>query len=227
MTITIKNIATIHAEGTRNHGNCKEVFCKTTGKFYTSLSDAAHSVKGSVGTMSCAMKHRNGVYKGMKWCYVADIEAHLDDIATDIRENLEKVMVYDALMTIKEKVKKEEAIRAEHEAKIADIRQQIEELQNELMHEMVLSTEAEARISTLKETFWEMDSIFRKVRCISTRYETPEQLVVGNDYYIKTTTIEYQDGTEYVEVYRDPLGTEFVGRLCLYHFSDMPFCDRI
>ena len=55
MTITIKNIATIHAEGTRNHGNCKEVFCKTTGKFYASLSDAAHSVDGSVGTMSCAM----------------------------------------------------------------------------------------------------------------------------------------------------------------------------
>lgn len=154
MTITIKNRAIINAEGTRSNGHCKEVFCKTTGKFYTSLSDAAHSVNGSVGTMSCAMKHKNGVYKGMKWCYVADIEAHLDDIATDIRANIEKVLAYDALMAKKEEIKKEQAIVAEHEAKIADIRQQIDELQNALLHETVLVAEAQERINTLKEEFW-------------------------------------------------------------------------
>jgi hypothetical protein len=154
MTITIKNRAIINAEGTHSNGHCKEVFCKTTGKFYTSLSDAAHSVKGSVGTMSCAMKHRHGVYKGMKWCYVSDIEAHLDDIATDIRENLEKVMAYNALMAKKEEIKKEEVILAEHEAKMVDLRQQIDALQNELLHEMVLVTESEDKINTLKEEFW-------------------------------------------------------------------------
>lgn len=154
MTITIKNRAIINAEGTHINGHCKEVFCKTTGKFYTSLSDAAHSVNGSVGTMSCAMKHKNGVYKGMKWCYVADIEAHLDDIATDIRANIEKVFAYDALMAKKEEIKKEQAIVAEHEAKIADIRQQIDELQSELLHETVLVAEAEERVNALKEEFW-------------------------------------------------------------------------
>ncbi len=154
MTITIKNTAIINAEGIHTHGNRKEVFCKTTGKFYTSLSDAAHSVKGSVGTMSCAMKHRNGVYKGMKWCYVSDIEAHLDDIATDIRENLEKVMAYDALMAKKEEIKKEEANLAKHNEAIESLRWQIDAINSLLLHEIELASEATERINTLKEEFW-------------------------------------------------------------------------
>ena len=154
MTITIKNRAIINAEGIHTNGNCKEVFCKTTGKFYTSLSDAAHSVKGSVGTMSCAMKHRNGVYKGMKWCYVSDIEANLDDIATDIRENLEKVMAYNELMAKKEAIKREEEIRDKHETNMENLRKQIDELQNELLTEMFIVSEANERINTMKEEFW-------------------------------------------------------------------------
>lgn len=68
---------------------------------------------------------------------------------------------------------------------------------------------------------------FRKVRCIETRIPTPDQIIVGHDYYIKMTTIKWQNDEEYVDVYRDPLGIEFVGRLRLRHFSDLPFCDRI
>lgn len=154
MTITIKNIATINAEGTHNHGNCKEVFCKTTGKFYASLSDAAHSVKGSVGTMSCAMKHRNGVYKGMKWCYVSDIDAHIDDIAADIRSGLEERAAYHAIMAKKEEIKQEEAKLAKHEANIAEFRKQIDELHNKMMQEVLLASESEGKISALKEEFW-------------------------------------------------------------------------
>lgn len=154
MTITIKNFATINANGTRNHGNNKPVFNMTTGAFFASLKDAAKSVDGSIGTMSCALKHRKGVYKGMKWCYVSDIEAHLDELAADIRANLEKALAYDALMAIKEEIRKEEAIQAEHEAKIADIRQQIEDLRNEMLREMMLSTECDERINALKEEFW-------------------------------------------------------------------------
>lgn len=154
MTINIKNTRTINAEGTHINGNSKEVFCKTTGKFYASLSDAAHSVKGSVGSMSVALKHRNGAYKGMKWCYVSDIHDHLGDLATDIRANIEKAMAYDALMARKEEIQKEQAIIAEHEAKMADIRQQIDELQSELLHETVLVAEAEERVNALKEEFW-------------------------------------------------------------------------
>jgi DNA-binding ferritin-like protein len=100
------------------------------------------------------MKHRNGVFKGMKWCYVSEINEHLDEIATDIRANIEKALAYDALMVIKEEIRKEEAICAEHEAKIADIRQQIEDLRNEMLHEMVLATESENKINALKEEFW-------------------------------------------------------------------------
>jgi hypothetical protein len=152
--INIQKNATIKVNGTHIHGNSKEVFNMTTGEFFASLSDAAHSVKGSVGTMSCAIKHRNGVYKGMKWCYVSEINEHLDEIATDIRANIEKALAYDALMAIKEEIRKEEAIQAEHEAKIADIRQQIEDLRNEMLREMVLSTECDERINALKEEFW-------------------------------------------------------------------------
>ena len=68
---------------------------------------------------------------------------------------------------------------------------------------------------------------FRKVRCMETRIAIPSQIVVGNDYYIKMTTIEWQDDEEYVDVYKDPIGIDFVGRLRLRHFTELPFCDRI
>jgi hypothetical protein len=152
--INIQNASTIKVIGTHINGNSKAVFCITTGELFGSLSDAAHSIKASLGTMCCAMKHRNGVFKGMKWCYVSEINEHLDEIATDIRVNIEKALAYDALMAIKEEIRKEEAIQAEHEAKIADIRQQIEDLRNEMLREMVLSTECDERINALKEEFW-------------------------------------------------------------------------
>ena len=90
----------------------------------------------------------------MKWCYVSDIDAHLDDIATDIRANLEKTMAYDALMARKEEIKQEEAKLAKHEANIAEFRKQIDELHNKMMQEVLLASEAEGKISALKEEFW-------------------------------------------------------------------------
>ena len=152
--INIQNASTIKVHGTHIHGNSKEVFCITTATFFASLKDAAHSVKGSIGTMSCAMKHRNGVYKGMKWCYVSEIYEHLDEIATDIRANIEKALAYDALMAKKEEIKKEEERKAKHEAAIEDIRKQIDELNNKLLTEIYLASEATERINNMKEEFF-------------------------------------------------------------------------
>ena len=72
---------------------------------------------------------------------------------------------------------------------------------------------------------YQVNPAFRKVRCIKIRRSVPDQIKVGNDYYIRMATITRQDGVEYAEVYRDPMGIEFVGRLCLRHFSD--YRDRI
>ena len=147
--INIQKASTIKVNGTHINGNSKAVFCITTGQFFGSLSDAAHSVKGSIGTMCCAMKHRNGVYKNMKWCYVCEIQEHLEEIATDIRANIEKAIAYDTLMA-----KKEEATLANHEATIEDLRKQIDELNNKLLTEIYLASEATERINTMKEEFW-------------------------------------------------------------------------
>ena len=74
---------------------------------------------------------------------------------------------------------------------------------------------------------YQFNPTFRRVRCMETRVAVPDQIKVGNDYYINITTVEWQDDEEYVDVYRDPFGIEFVGRLRLRHFTDLPFCDRI
>lgn len=153
MTI-VKNAVAINAKGIHTNGNSKPIFCITTGELFASLSDAVHSRKGSIGTMSCAMKHRNGIYKGEKWCYVVDIEAHLDEIATDIRTSIEKTLAYDAMMAKKEEIKKEEVIRAEHETNIENLRKQIDELQNKLLTEIILASEATERINNMKEEFF-------------------------------------------------------------------------
>lgn len=152
--INIQNASNIKAIGTHINGNSKAVFCITTGEFFGSLSDAAHHIKASVGTMCCAMKHRKGVFKGMKWCYVSEINEHLDEIATDIRANIEKALAYDALMAQIEAIKREEAIRAEHEAKMEHIRQQIEELQNTWTAEMFIVSDINNRINTMKENLF-------------------------------------------------------------------------
>lgn len=128
MTIKIKNASVINnAHGIHTNGNSKPVFCKTTGEFFASLSDAAHSVKGSVGTMSCALKHRNGVYKGMKWCYVSDIEAHIDDIATDIRDKNAMLADYDAMKAKWEQIERAKDECNRHKENVAELERKIED----------------------------------------------------------------------------------------------------
>ena len=152
--INIQNASTIKVTGTHINGNSKAVFCITTGEFFGSLSDAAHHIKASLGTMCCAMKHRNGVFKGKKWCYVSEINEHLDEIATDIRANIEKALAYDAMMAKMEEIKKADAIYAEHEATIENLRKQIDELNNKLLQEIVLASEAFERANNMKEEFF-------------------------------------------------------------------------
>jgi septal ring factor EnvC (AmiA/AmiB activator) len=148
--INIQKSSNIKVNGTHINGNSKAVFCITTGEFFGSLSDAAHHIKASVGTMCCAMKHRKGVFKGMKWCYVSEINEHLDELATDIRANIEKALAYDALMAKINAIKAEETILAQHEAKIAELRDAIKKLDDMLTDEMNKAYEVSDNIECMK-----------------------------------------------------------------------------
>lgn len=193
MTIKLQNASNVtNVKGIHTTYNNKPVLCITTGEVFASVSDAAHSVGSSVGTMSCAL-HHNGTFKGKRWCYLANSIEHLDELTANIRSTEEKLADYEAMKAKRENIKKAKAAVKQHQANVAELRRKLDE-------EIALMESAQAEL---------------------------DALIYEDDYYIKMTTITYQDGVEYVEVYRDPMGIEFIGRLCLWHFSDLPFCDRI
>lgn len=60
------------------------------------------------------------------------------------------------------------------------------------------------------------------VHCVHTRETMPNQLVVGNHYWIDEST-QYKDfdGDEYVAVYLDEFKENRVGNLLLNHFEEV------
>lgn len=127
MTINIQNASTIkNVKGIHTTYNNKPVMCITTGEVFASVTDAAHSVDSSVGTLSCALRH-NRPLKGKKYCFVARVTEHLDELMTNVREREEKVSAYNEMIARKEKIKTAKAKLAEHKANVEELRRQLDE----------------------------------------------------------------------------------------------------
>ena len=143
MTITIQKESNLKANGIRTNGNCKPVFCITTGEIYASSVDAAKAIGVRQSTLSWAINH-NRKCQGRKFCFIANVMEHFDEIAecNRIREN--KVMAYDAINAKKEAMRKATEDYENHKAKCEILHQKLEK-------EMALMTEAEKHLNMLKE----------------------------------------------------------------------------
>lgn len=99
--ITIQHKAIIRGKGKCFSGNSNAVLCITTGDVLTSCTDAANHADVTVGHMSSVCRGNSQSAKGKRYCYVKDINEHLDEVATSIR----KANMYDEFMTKEEKRK--------------------------------------------------------------------------------------------------------------------------
>lgn len=123
--IRIQNTSNINAEGTRTNRNRKPVFCITTGIMYASASDAAEKIGCTQGNMSWALTGRMRTCKGMRFCYVAEIIDHLEEIADIARKRAEKETAYNAIVAKEEAFKKANENVAKHQAKCEELRRML------------------------------------------------------------------------------------------------------
>ena len=91
--IIINEKSTISAEGQLHSKACKPVICITTGKVYTSATDAAQANGVSVYAISCNCLGKTKTAAGKRFCYLKDVAQHLGHIVSLI----EKAAAYDAL----------------------------------------------------------------------------------------------------------------------------------
>ena len=97
--IIIQQKSVVKGKGKRGNRNTNAVLCLSTGKVYTSCLDAAEDNNSTQGHMSYVCNHKGRTAKGKKFCYVKDINEHLDEVANAIY----KANMYDDMMTKEEK----------------------------------------------------------------------------------------------------------------------------
>lgn len=136
MTIEIKKAAHVSAIGNHINRNSKPVFCITDGAVYASVIDASEKIGVDPSAMSNAVRGKTGTCKGKRYCFVANVMEHLDEIAENIKIRNEKVAAYDAMLAEQTAKKEAQENLAKHKAKCEELREQLEK-------EMELLKEAE------------------------------------------------------------------------------------
>lgn len=119
--ITVSRPAIIKGKGKRSNGNTNAVMCISTGEIFTSCTDAAEHGNVSVGQMSHTCRTKGSHAKGKQYCYIKDIDMHIDSISDAIN----KKNLYNALL---EKENKRKQLRN----MIADYKGDISRLESEL-----------------------------------------------------------------------------------------------
>ena len=91
--VIINEKSTLDAEGTLHTKACKPVVCITTGKVYTSATDAAKANNTTIHSISCNCLGKTKTAAGKQFCYLKDVNQHLGHLVALI----EKAAAYDAI----------------------------------------------------------------------------------------------------------------------------------
>lgn len=140
--ITLTSETTINANGIQRTKNAKPVFCIDTGEVFASATDAAEAYGVSVYAIStcCLGKVKTSCSK--RWCYIKDMEKHLEEISISVQERNFKAKAYEDIMykqTELDNVKEEVAKRKAN----------YDKLQQRLNAEFEALTRAQARYDEL------------------------------------------------------------------------------
>ena len=144
-TVNVQRASTVKAVGTHNGKNCKAVFCITTGEVYASVLDAAEANGLTSATMSYLINNNSFSRKAnKKFCFIAHIAEHLEEIAANNRARQQKVAKYDAIEAHKEAIRK---ASEEYEKRKATC----DALRQKLATETELMNKASENLATLKQ----------------------------------------------------------------------------
>ena len=146
-----------NAVGSHTNGNTKPVLCLTTNERFTSVTDAAEAYSIDKTGISAACRGKLKTYKGKKWCFVSERDAHLNEIL-DARHNYteleRKAAAWDKLITElkkeKEEKEKRQAAIAKAEAKLEQRKRIVERIDNSLQLAVRRMMEAEKELADLK-----------------------------------------------------------------------------
>ena len=144
--IFIQKETTIKANGIHTRKNHKPVMCITTGEVYASVLDAAKANDVSFSAMSLACCGRSNSCKGKRFCFVANVTEHLDEIAHCIRIREAKVNAYDEYHARKEALRNAQAKYEHHMNRVAELQRQLE-----IERELVLKTRDELRALRMED----------------------------------------------------------------------------
>lgn len=146
-----------NAVGSHSNGNAKPVLCLTTNERFVSVIDAAEAYGIDKSGISAACRGKIKTYKGKKWCFVSDRDAHFNEIL-DTRPNYaeleRKAAAWDKLIAELEKENKEKEKRqakiAKAEAKVEYCRRIVEGMDAKYQLAVSRLIEAEKKLAELK-----------------------------------------------------------------------------
>ena len=137
------NQTQINANGNKTNGNCKPVYCITTGMVYASVADAAKDFGVHQSTISWVVTGKQKTCKGHKFCLLSKVTEHFDEITKCVATINQKAKSYDAI------VEKETAKQKAYE-NLAHRKMCLAKAQEQLDKEIALLDQAEAEVAKYK-----------------------------------------------------------------------------
>ena len=141
--ITLTSETTINANGIQRTKNAKPVFCIDTGEVFASATDAAEAYGVSVYAISTCCLGKVRTSCGKRWCYIKDMEKHLEEISISVQERNFKAKAYEDIMYKQTELDNAKAEVAKHRAKY-------DQLSQKLNAEFEALSKAEQRLAELE-----------------------------------------------------------------------------
>lgn len=99
MTITVQNASEIkNAQGEVRNKNAKPVICLDTGEVFASATDAAEANGVTIYSISVNCLGKSMRSNGKRFCYIKDVNEHLDELTTVLQNLSNKASKYDELI---------------------------------------------------------------------------------------------------------------------------------
>lgn len=121
--ITVSRKAIIKGKGSCTNGNTNAVLCITDGSIFTSCTDAANANNVTVGHMSTVCRGKGRSAKGKQYCYIKDIDMHLDEIS----DAISKKNAYQVLLAKENERKRIKNMIADYKGDINRLEQELAE----------------------------------------------------------------------------------------------------
>lgn len=121
--ITVSRKAIVKGKGKRSNGNTNAVMCISTGEVFTSCTDAAEHGNVTIGQMSHTCRTKGSLARGKQYCYIKDIDLHLDEIS----DAISKKNAYQVLLAKENERKRIKNMIADYKGDIARLESELAE----------------------------------------------------------------------------------------------------